>query len=378
MKVLILTQEMEEGGGSEKVVSNLTRALGGEMEFVVVCSKLGNETRAEYPLAARRLDVDLRRTDPVIPILGTAARMRWRLELLKEILDRENPDLIVSNFTYVWHLLVLTAKALRLTTKPVIVRFGNPVGQETHARGRVYRVFLKTLLRWADGIVVNSSGVGRDLEKTLGISSERIEVINNPIPLAEIRALAAEPLDAPAFFDGVPVVVSAGRLATQKNYPLLLRAFRIVRGQMAARLVLVGTGHADGLVRATTDALGLRDDVVFAGFQRNPFNFMRRATLFALSSDYEGFGNVLVEAMASGCPIVSTDCHGPTEILRGGEDGLLVPVGDESALAAGMLRLLRDPALRETYSRRGEERAQAFDAPLIAGAYARVFREVAG
>jgi glycosyltransferase involved in cell wall biosynthesis len=147
------------------------------------------------------------------------------------------------------------------------------------------------------------------------------------------------------------VILSAGRLSAQKDFPTLIRAFATLRARREARLVILGgaTAEAKTEIRqqdlvALAESLGVAADLCLMGFMPNPYAYMARAKLFALSSAWEGFGNVLVEALACGCPVVSTDCpFGPAEILDGGRYGRLVPVGDADGMADAMFDLLASP-----------------------------------
>jgi len=169
-----------------------------------------------------------------------------------------------------------------------------------------------------------------------------------------------------------PAIVAAGRLADAKNYPLLLDAFAEVRRTVPARLFILGEGELEGALRQQVRAIGLDDAVVFCGFQRNPWKYIARADVFALSSRYEGFGNVLVEAMACGVPVVATASPGTREIVSVGTDGLLVDRHEPHALAAAIARILSDSVLRQRLSEGARSSAQRFALPTIAAAYDRV------
>jgi len=157
--------------------------------------------------------------------------------------------------------------------------------------------------------------------------------------------------------------LGVGRLDPQKDFPTLIRAFARVRAQRPARLIVLGAeGHERhskyvAELKALPARLGIADDVDLPGFRHNPFAFMSRAAVFVLSSIYEGLGNVLIEALACGTPVVSTDCpSGPAEILEGGRFGALVPVGDDAAMAAAIAATLDRPPAAATL----RERARMF------------------
>ena len=177
------------------------------------------------------------------------------------------------------------------------------------------------------------------------MSGLRVRVVPNPVPHDDVAAMAVAPLDHPWFDEpGVPVILSAGRLVDQKDFSTLIRAFAQVVKSRPARLVILGEGRERGALAALARELGVAEGVDLPGFVANPFAWMARARVFAVSSIYEGLSMVLVEAMACGTPVVSTDCpHGPREVLEDGRWGRLVPVGAAGALAAAILETLRDP-----------------------------------
>jgi glycosyltransferase involved in cell wall biosynthesis len=195
---------------------------------------------------------------------------------------------------------------------------------------------------WADGIIAVSQGVADDLGQITRLSSDRIQVIYNPIVLPELFTLAQEPVEHPWFKPGEPpVILGVGRLHPQKDFPTLIRAFAEVRKVQQARLMILGDGPERQALTTLVSELGLIEDVAFPGFVQNPYAYMSKAAVFVLSSAWEGLGNVLVEAMAIGTPVVSTNCEsGPGEILDGGKYGRLVPVGDSRAIAQAITSVL--------------------------------------
>ncbi len=182
---------------------------------------------------------------------------------------------------------------------------------------------------WADTVIAVSEGVADDLVSCLGLSRAQITVIPNPVVSDDIEALANEPLEHPWFAPGAPpVLLAAGRLTTQKAFPTLLQAFARLVPERDLRLMILGEGPDRGALQAEIDALGLGARVALPGFDPNPFRYLARARLFVLSSAWEGLPGVLIQAMACGTPVVSTDCpSGPREVLENGRLGPLVPVG---------------------------------------------------
>jgi glycosyltransferase involved in cell wall biosynthesis len=195
---------------------------------------------------------------------------------------------------------------------------------------------------WADGIVTVSQGVAKDLAQITGLPLERIRVIYNPVITPELREQTKETTDHPWFAPGEPpVVLGAGRLVEQKDFPTLIRAFAQVRRVRPARLIILGSGREQKRLEALVQDLSIEEDVGWLGFVKNPFAYMAHSAVFVLSSAWEGLPTVLIEAMAAGASVVSTNCEsGPAEILDNGKYGSLVAVGNSEAMAEAILNVL--------------------------------------
>jgi glycosyltransferase involved in cell wall biosynthesis len=205
-------------------------------------------------------------------------------------------------------------------------------------------------MRWlfpdVDLIICVSEGVIEDTVNITGLPRSRMVAIRNPIITPDIYPKSEEPVAHPWFAEGqtIPVIVGAGRLTPEKDFATLIKAFHRLRQHKDCRLLILGEGPLRQDLERLADELGLTDYVSLAGYQANPFAYMKKASLFVLSSAWEGSGNVLVEALALGIPSVSTDCpYGPSETLADGKYGPLVPVGDDAALALAMLETLNNP-----------------------------------
>jgi glycosyltransferase involved in cell wall biosynthesis len=249
------------------------------------------------------------------------------------------------------HFHFAASLAYRLAGRPSSVRF---IGRASNATPRLGRQdsFLGALANRVDAmkysgmhrIVAVSRELADDLILRLRIPPERVSVIPNGIDVAQIARMAAEPLDDHWFApDAPPVIISAGRLSKQKNYPLLIEAFARVRRQRPARLIVLGEGTrgARDLLLRQSRSLGVADDVRLPGYEPNPMRYFARARAFVLSSLWEGASNVLLEALACGCPVIATDCPtGVRELLEDGKAGEIVPTGDAKALAEAMIRSL--------------------------------------
>ena len=229
----------------------------------------------------------------------------------------------------------------------------------------------------ADRIVAVSQGVADDITAMTGIPSEQIRVIYNPVVRPNLAERASEPVEHPWFSgsqsmddqstdsqstDGqIPTLLGVGRLVKQKDFGTLIRALAIVRQQRPCRLAILGeTDEREADIKPALDRLiadlGLDQSVAFLGFVENPYKYMARAQVFVLSSIYEGFGNVVAEALAVGTSVVSTDCEsGPAEILNHGQFGRLAPVGDAEALAKAIVATLDQPLPPEMLRARSQD-----------------------
>jgi len=206
-----------------------------------------------------------------------------------------------------------------------------------------------TLFAEAARVVAVSNGVGDSVRRETGIAADKLVTIYNPVIPPELERLKSQQPCHPWFADnGPPVILACGRLKKVKDFPTLLKAFAQLSRRRRYRLIILGEGEQRKPVEDLVRRLNLQREVSMPGWTDNPFAFMSRAALFVLSSRTEGLPTALIEALACGCPCVSTDCpSGPAEILQGGEIGPLVPVGDHTALADAMLRTLDNPPDRQ-------------------------------
>ena len=212
-------------------------------------------------------------------------------------------------------------------------------------RSLAARILYRLLFPAADRIVAVSEGVADSLVRKLGVPRMKIVTIYNPVARPEIGALTGEIPDHSWLSEpGPPVFLSVGRLVPAKDFMTLLRAFHRVSSSRPARLVILGEGPQRNRLERFVRRMGMAERISLPGWAPNPFAYMNRASVLVVSSKYEGLSLVLIEALACGCPVVSTDCpSGPAEILCNGQIGPLVPVGDDAALAAAMEHLLDNP-----------------------------------
>jgi glycosyltransferase involved in cell wall biosynthesis len=222
----------------------------------------------------------------------------------------------------------------------------------------------KLLYRYADACVCISEGVAEEMRTLNLIPSDKIHVIYNPVVNEELLSQIDEPLNDPWFSENSdPVIIGVGRFGDQKDFATLIKAFKIVsKDRDNLKLLLLGEGKQRKMLENMAIDLGLTGRVHMPGYTTNPYNFMKRSSLFVLTSLYEGFGNVVAEALACGCNVVSTDCKsGPSEILDNGKYGALAKVGDPEDVARAINIMLDNPLPRELLISRAkyfsEERA---------------------
>lgn len=324
------------GGGAERVTVNLAEAIterGIPVHLVLAAAE----------------GVFLDRLSPAIRVVDLrAGRVLRSMAPLARYLRRERPKVLVSSMGHA-NLVALWAGRLAGHVTPIVVTEHNTLSQEVERQSRLTGLLwphlLGTFYRWADGVVAVSRGAADDLARTSGFPRDRIEVIYNPVIMPATMTQTRQPLDDPWFAPGQPpVIIGAGRLTRQKDFPALVRAFAEVRRRRPARLLILGEGDDRPALEALVAELGLAADVALPGFRDSALAYMAGSAVFVLSSSWEGLPTVLIEALAAGTRVVSTDCpSGPREILQDGRLGTLVPVGDVPALAAAILDALAQP-----------------------------------
>ena len=268
-------------------------------------------------------------------------------------LRRERPGALLSHLDTINLVALWARRAAGVDTRVVVTTH---IALEQHSRsgplrGRLVNLLVNRLYGWADAVVGVSEGVTTELARRISPGSTELRTIYNPIVtdqlLERARKHPGDVADAP--LPGISadsrVILSVGRLTPQKNQALLIDAFADVAGRTPdLLLVILGEGPERGRLLTRAKARGLADRVLLPGFVLDPSPYFRRASVFALSSDWEGLPTVLIEALAFGCQIVSTRCPtGPAEILADGTYGRLVPTADAAALGSAILDALRDP-----------------------------------
>lgn len=328
-------------GGVQRAVVNLAYAfIEQDLKVDIVLDRVTGSFVKQIPTNCRIVDLK-------------APRLRNSVSTLISYLRKDQPRGLLSFMHYHDEIAVLAKRLSGVSTKIAVVTqntlLGIPRPPLKNLPGFLGLTpyyphsLIKLFYPRADAVCACSQGVAQDVAQISGLPVEKIKVIYNPIVTPALIEKAKEPVDHFWFKAGEPpVILGVGRLTKQKDFPTLIHAFAQVRKQQNARLMILGTGPNKSQLEALTDELGIGNDVVtLPGFVDNPYAYMARAKVFVLSSAWEGFGNVLVEAMAVGTPVISTDCpSGPSEILADGKYGYLTPVGDAQAIAEAILKVL--------------------------------------
>lgn len=381
-KIAILVPSLR-GGGAEKVASLLSQEFVKKHDVYLL---LFNSEDIAYEFDGNLIDVGVK---PHRSFFMKIINSLKRIKRVKKIKKENNIDITISLMGGANFVNVLS----RVNDK-VIISIASYISRSRKGfYNKMSNLKIKRTYNKADVITVLSQSAKNELINEFGISEKKIKIIYNPCDIAVVESLANEDVEE-EYIDifNHPVVITAGRLSNPKGHWHLIRAFKKVKTEITdAKLLILGQGELEGYLNGLVNELGLEDDILFLGFKKNPFKYIKNSTVFVLSSLYESFGNVLIEAMALGKPIVSTNCKsGPREILNpsNGKDneileieysdyGILVPTLDgnkymaepltssEESLAEAVIETLNDEKLRREYSVKGLKRVKEFEIKTI-------------
>lgn len=319
------------GGGAERAIINLANRLvdkGIRVDILLI------EDNREYVFSISN-KVNILKIDGFGKFLAI-------LPLIFYIID-EKPSKVYSILDLA-NITNLLARIILGSRYQAFIGIQNYTSKHIRSPFKKYieKILLRVLAPFADTIIAVSDGVANDLSNYINIPRSKIHVVYNPILTSEIERLAMKKNSHPWLQNkSSSVILSVGRLNAQKDFPTLIRAFNLLVKKRKARLIILGEGECRAEIEELITDLNLQEIVDLPGFENNPYSYFKNCDLFVLSSIYEGLPSVLLEALAIGCPIVSTDCEsGPYEILEGGKYGELVPVGDYNAMAGAISRTL--------------------------------------
>jgi len=350
---------------------------GAERMLVVLANELSRRLKKTYLLLA----------DASGPLISDVASQVEVIDLnkrgvlgaalpLANFLMKNKIDLLFSAQSHA-NIVALVARIFARISLPVAISERTTMSMhfslEPGIKNRIIPMLARLLYHRADAVVCISQGVADDIVSVTNISQNQVYRIYNPaLPAkSELERKICEPLAHPWFLpEAPPVLLAVGRLTAAKDYPTLLKAFAKLRQKMDVNLLILGDGEKRSELEKLIDRLCLRNNVQMPGFSDNPYAYMTRCSCFVLSSAWEGFSNVLVEALACGAPIVATNCKfGPAEILENGRYGSLVPVGDVSAMAEAIGASLGSEKMHLAL----RQRANAFSQENIIHQYLNLF-----
>lgn len=368
-------------GGGERVVSQLSLGFNKDIEKIIVLFK----EEISYPYDARIISLD-------VNFSGRLFSRIYNLTVgflkFKSLVKREKPDYVISFGNSANIINILSGSR-------AIVRIDSFMSSACRNNWeKIYKFLIKILFKKSNKVITVSNGVANDLVENFKVPREKIIVIYNPINLKEIRRLSVDSLEEKynSIFKNL-VIINVGRLSEPKGQWHLIKSFKLVKEKIKdAKLVILGGGKLEFELKKLAKEMGLTDDIFFLGWKDNPFKYLAKAKVFVLSSLWEGFGNVIVEAMACGLPIVSTDCKsGPREIISPemdlkkeikenyyGKFGVLVPafnlddkiiaddiIEEEKKMAEAIVKIIFDKNLCEELKNNSLQRAEEFDVKNI-------------
>lgn len=363
MKIAIVTWGLSKGALTN-VTSALTTGLWniGARDLAVLYLSHGPGEHNPIPRGVKLVSLGVRRA-------------RWAAVPLAKYLRRARPDILISMPSIMSIPAVMAHLLSRRSGTKLIVNQADTLNSDvfidhrTSPRMRSVPWLAKALYPRADGLVAVCEGVLNILRQSgISLAKDRMTMIPNPVDVEGVAARSLGKADHPWIGkNGVPTIVSLGRLVKRKDFETLITAFAILRKSIDAKLIIFGEGPERSALEKLVAKLGLKD-VSLPGFSDNPFSNIRNADLFVMSSLDEAFCLVLVEAMACGVPVISTDAvgGGPRSILGESRHGLLVPVGDAQRLADAMSRVLTSRDSREQLALAGTRRCEEFKPERVA------------
>ncbi|MEJ2115119.1 MAG: glycosyltransferase [Gammaproteobacteria bacterium] len=349
-----------EGGGAERMMVNLA-------------NKFVDKTNVDLLLATESGPY-IKIVDNKVNIInfGISFSNPTILIYLIKYIRKEKPIAILSAMTYPNVAILIARICSNVSTRLVIserVAMGIQSNNSFSLKEKLKPLAARLTYNSADHIIAISNGVADNLAETIKIPKNKITTIYNPVVTTSI--LIKRPRPNHAFFADKhnKVIVAAGRLVRQKDFGTLILAFNKLLSNQEMYLVILGEGPLRNELHKQIYKLGITKFVSLPGYTDNVFSYFQHASLFVLSSAWEGFGNVLVEAMACGCPVVSTNCEsGPSEILENGKYGILTKPGDVGAMASAMQDTLSQPLSSNIL----RTRANAFRSDEIADKYLKI------
>ena len=362
MTALFVLENLSNGG-AQKVISTIFPLVDRSLkpELIVLKREQTYDLDLSDKRAVHRFDASR--------ILSSVPRLAW-------FLLKRRPKVVVSSIFFSDLVIYCLARIFSPSSK-LVFRSCNYFSKAYPDRTKLLPRLVLWAYRGADIIICSTKAMRGDFIRLCPQLEDKIRVIPNPVNLENIRRLSEQ--DSPAVGltnNGKYTFVSVAKLKRQKNLGLLIDAFSRIADDHT-QLIIAGKGPEEEMLKAKISDLGLEEKVHFVGFVKNPYALLAQADCSVLSSEYEGFPNALIEAMAIGLPVISTDCpSGPSEIITNQFNGILTPVGDSQALADAMLCVRNDRELSQSLSRNGHLEVKRFEASVVSALLSNVIREL--
>jgi N-acetylgalactosamine-N,N'-diacetylbacillosaminyl-diphospho-undecaprenol 4-alpha-N-acetylgalactosaminyltransferase len=358
--ILFLVISMNKGG-AERVVSILLKHLEANPNATIHLVMMEDGIAYDLPSTIK----------PIILYKGEKSGLRKLFELpfiawkVSKIVKKHEVDTIVS-FLYRPNYINILTKLFGYKGRSIInIRSTTSRYLNEGLLGKINLLLIKSLFNKADLIISNSDGVKKDLNSLINITTKHIS-IPNPIDLAKVKNLTLKP-EVKKLEENIEYIISVGRLIPLKrNRDLLLAFSKIYQELSSVKLLFLGDGVLLEELKSYSESLGIKDKVVFLGNVDNPFYFLKKSKLFVMTSEIEGFPNVLIEAMACGLPVISSNCKsGPSEILEDNKYGILFEVGDTDILSENILKVMKDKKLQHYLAKQALKRANYYNVDKI-------------
>ena len=361
-------------GGAERVFVNIINYINNNFyqDFLITIICFDDKGPNKKFLGPNFKIIDLEKRNSRVPSLTLILKLiKWYKTI--------EPDVVIS---FLWYANVISLIAKMFTKVKVIVseRSCPSLDLKNESMAFIKWHLVKNTYRNADHIIAISNGVKKDLVNNFNLIDNKISVIYNPLDILMVNQMSREPINEISINNLIdePIFISVGRLTQAKDYPTLIRAFALYRkNNNQGILLILGQGEQEKELKTIVNSLEIKNNVLFLGHIDNPYKFMRIASVLVLSSVWEGFGNVIVEAMALGVPVISTDCkYGPGEIITHRKNGLLVEVGDDDKIAKYMELIVEDEGFTDKLRKETIKRAQDFSINDIVNQYVQVINGI--
>jgi len=366
-------------GGAERTSLNLLRGIDtARFRICLVTSKL---------IFRRFQHIGIEDFFPIEDLgintwFGTLGSLLHDVRRVAVLLRQKTPDLAFGMMHYPSSLLVFAKKLFQCPVKIITSPRGPSTEYLKYFEKELFRkTYLKVLFRffykYTDGLIVASQGMKRESVQYFHADPDRITVIANSVDSLELKEKAEENIDIeiPA---GYRIICTSGRLEREKNLTFLLRVFSLLRKTERVKLIIIGDGTERKNLEKLSRELNIGEDVIFVGYQTNPYKFIKRSDIYVHTCLFEGFANSIIEAMACGIPVVATDCpYGPRDIISDGINGFLIPMNNEITMVDVLLTLMHNEEIRRHIGEKGAARIKDFSVEKMVNGYEKIFTKIA-